>query len=95
MNALATRLLEREGGDDKSTLEVKISGPSRNVAKMGEMLRWIDHCSSIGHSAEFSVFVDGDGAAQINVDGLDESIGSEMLAAYADSNKEPESFGLD
>lgn len=63
------QLLERTG-KGSATMEVKISGPERNVAEMARMLRFIDYCSGVGHSASFKVFVDGDGAAGISVDGL-------------------------
>jgi len=88
---IAQSLTRTARDDTKSKITVTISGPARNVEKVGQLLRWIDWCSSIGHSASTKLFVDGDGAAQIKVSGLPEEIHDTDF----DSNSDPESFGLD
>lgn len=52
----------------KVKINVEISGSERNVSELLKMIRYIQYLGGIGHSTDFKVWVDGDGAADIRME---------------------------
>lgn len=47
---------------------IDIIGRERNVSETLKMLRYMQYLAGIGHSTDFKVWVDGDGAGGIKID---------------------------
>ncbi len=64
---------EKTGEEDtegESTAEIKITGSKEHVDAVCKLLAWVKYCGSVGHSACAKIFVDGDGAGQVDIEGL-------------------------
>ena len=52
---------------NKVKVNLDIIGNEEHVSEVLKMLRYMQYCCGIGHSADFNVSVDGDGAADVKI----------------------------
>ena len=81
----------------KIKCSIELVGEERNVGKLIEMLTYMDFCGVIGHTCQFKVWFDGDGAGKIdvNVKELSEEAKSEyfnIIDKKYRGKKDPECF---
>ena len=53
--------------DSKCTRSYTINGPKYQVDQIEQLFSWISSCCSIGHSAEGTISVDGDGRGSLEI----------------------------
>lgn len=88
------KLAEKE---NEVSIDITISGKARHVKEVLELLTYMDYLGSVGHSTEFKVSVDGDGAGRINIDSKDKSLEQfkKSMKENIDKNGNIDHFGLD
>lgn len=78
------------GPDEEFVLDLKLSFRDRDTyLSVGHMIAAMKWCGDVGHSAVVATFIDGDGAAHFDLDGLDselQAVGSKMAEAASDYN---------
>jgi len=60
----------RIAAEETEKRQYTIEGPPDQLDELETLLDWIHKLSSWGHSASAEIFVDGDGAAKLKIEGL-------------------------